>query len=323
LQENTLWVMGMMKKAGIPQGLYYHQFFPAWKVFFEEIGAEIVFSGNTTKSILNSGIQTCVDEACLPVKVFHGHVKSLAEKVDCLIIPRLTSISKGEYICPKFGGLPDMIRHSIPHLPEIIDVEVNLRKHYGNALRCAMEIGLKFCSDRRRIKQSFSYAMQQYHIHCTPPVLKRNETANDRYEASYPTVVVMGHAYNIYDSYVNMNLLKKLQGYGLNTLMLESFDEAVINRNTNILHKKMFWNFGRKVMGSIFEIIKQKNVQGILFVTSFGCGVDSFVFDLAQRTLRRNFDIPTMLLTLDEHSGEAGLNTRIEAFSDILRWKQH
>lgn len=315
--------MGMLKRAGIPQGLYYHQFFPVWKVFFEEIGAEIVFSGNTTKSILNSGIQTCVDEACLPVKVFHGHVKTLSGKVDCLVIPRFTSISKGEYICPKFGGLPDMVRHSIQHLPEIIDVEVNLIKHYGHAVRCAMEIGLKFCSDKKKIRQSFSYAMQQYHIPYSPLALKRNETVCVQDEALYPAIVVVGHAYNIYDSYVNMDLIRKLRGYGLDILTLESFDEAVINRNVSVLRKKMFWNFGRRVMGSIFDIIQQKKVQGVLFVTSFGCGVDSFVFDLAQRALRRNYDIPTMLLTLDEHSGEAGLNTRIEAFSDIVRWKQH
>jgi hypothetical protein len=29
-----------------------------------------------------------------------------------------------------------------------------------------------------------------------------------------------------------------------------------------------------------------------------------------------------MNLTLDEHSGEAGLVTRIEAFVDMLKWKE-
>jgi len=45
-----------------------------------------------------------------------------------LFIPRFTSISKKEYICPKFGGLPDMIRNSIKGLPPLIDTEINLRK---------------------------------------------------------------------------------------------------------------------------------------------------------------------------------------------------
>lgn len=323
LQKNTLWVKRMLKTAGIPQGLYYHQFFPMWKTFFEEVGAEIVFSGNTTKTILNMGIQSCVGEACLPVKVFHGHVKKLSDKVDCLIIPRFTSISKGEYICPEFGGLPDMVRHSIKYLPEIVDIEVDLHKHPGEAIKCAMSIGLKFCSNKRIIKRSFDHAMQSFRAHDPSKPYINNCIGTGYAQATAPAIAVIGHAYNIYDSFINMNLLKKLQNEGLDVLTLEAFDGSFLNRNAGTLHKKMFWNFGRKVMGSTYEIMKRNNIKGVLFVTSFGCGVDSFVFDLAQRALRRETDIPSMLLTLDEHSGEAGLNTRIEAFSDIIRWIKH
>ena len=101
----------MNKKVGIPRGLFYYQFYPLWRSFFEELGAEIIVSDNTTRKILDDGVKKCVDEACLPVKVFYGHIASLKDKVDYLFIPRYTSISKKEYICPKFGGLPDMIKH--------------------------------------------------------------------------------------------------------------------------------------------------------------------------------------------------------------------
>ncbi len=309
----------MLKRAGIPQGLYYHQFFPAWKLFFEEIGAQIVFSGNTTKAILDMGIQSCVDEACLPVKVFHGHVKKLSGQVDCLIIPRLTSISKGEYICPKFGGLPDMVRHSVKNLPEIIDVEVDLRSHPGEAMHSAVNIGLRFCTNRNRIKSSFRHAMDSFIA--GKPAGPLAEIAAGT--ADPPAIAVIGHAYNVYDSFINMNLLKKLQDEGFRVVTLERFDDVLVSRNAGGLHKQMFWNFGRKVMGSTYEIIKSGCIRGVLFVTSFGCGIDSFVFDLAQRALRRDSVIPSMQLTLDEHSGEAGLNTRIEAFSDMIRWKKH
>ena len=49
-------------------------------------------------------------------KIFHGHVISLKDKVDYLFIPRYTSVSRKEYVCPKFGGLPDMIRHTFTDL---------------------------------------------------------------------------------------------------------------------------------------------------------------------------------------------------------------
>ena len=52
----------------------------------------------------------------------------------------------------------------------------------------------------------------------------------------------------------------------------------------------------------------------MIYVMSFGCGIDSFVCDLIERKMRRETDIPFIVLTLDEHSGEAGMNTRLEAF---------
>ena len=83
-------------KVGIPRALFYYQYYPLWKTFFEELGAEIVLSDRTTKSIMDEGSKTCVDEACLPIKIFHGHVMNIKDKVDYLFIPRFTSVSRNE-----------------------------------------------------------------------------------------------------------------------------------------------------------------------------------------------------------------------------------
>ena len=122
----------MSKTVGIPRGLFFYDYFPMWKTFLEELGVKVIVSDRTTKNILDEGCKSSVDEACLPVKVFHGHVKSLEGKVDYVLIPRYTSISRNEYICPKIGGLPDMIRHTLKGIPQIIDTEINLRKSKRN-----------------------------------------------------------------------------------------------------------------------------------------------------------------------------------------------
>ena len=51
-------------------------------------------SPKTNRDILNTG-QACVDEACLPVKVFHGHVDYLKDKVDYIFIPKFISLYRG------------------------------------------------------------------------------------------------------------------------------------------------------------------------------------------------------------------------------------
>ena len=57
-------------------------------------------------------------------------------------------------------------------------------------------------------------------------------------------------------------------------------------------------------------------------VVSFGCGPDSLICELIERFYKRQQQIPVLLLTLDEHTGEAGIITRLEAFVDMLRWRE-
>ncbi|HOJ11952.1 MAG TPA: acyl-CoA dehydratase activase-related protein [Clostridiales bacterium] len=334
-------------KVGIPRGLFYYQFYPLWKSFFEELGAEIVLSDNTTRKILDDGVKKCIDEACLPVKIFHGHVASLKGKVDYLFIPRYTSISKKEYICPKFGGLPDMIRHTFDELPKIIDTEINLRKSNRNALKAAIEIGRYFSDDTDSIKKAYRKAMANYREfrqnvkNSTIPVeLLGKKTAGaetqSKEEGSNRTlsnenqsneaplnIAILGHGYNLYDNYANMNLLAKLKELGSRITTVDMVDGRVIQEKSKLLNKKTFWYFGTKVLGSTFHLLDRDDIDGIIYIMSFGCGIDSFICDLVERKVRRTGSIPFIIITIDEHSGEAGLNTRIEAFIDMIRWRNN
>ena len=96
-------------KIGIPKGLLYNKYHPFLVTLFSELGAEIITSGDTNKEILDEGVKHCVDEACLPIKIFHGHVSAIKDKCDVIIIPRIMQLKKREYICPKFCGLPEMV----------------------------------------------------------------------------------------------------------------------------------------------------------------------------------------------------------------------
>ncbi|HYF93888.1 MAG TPA: acyl-CoA dehydratase activase-related protein [Symbiobacteriaceae bacterium] len=69
-------------RIGIPRTLWYYTCGPFWRQFFSEIGAEVVLSPFTTRSVLDDGVAACVSKACLPIKVFFGHLKALAGRVD-------------------------------------------------------------------------------------------------------------------------------------------------------------------------------------------------------------------------------------------------
>lgn len=318
-----------MAKVGIPRGLMYYQYYPLWRTFFEELGAEVVVSDYTTKKILDDGSKSCVDEACLAVKVFYGHVLNLKDKVDYLFIPRYTSISKNEYICPKFGGLPDMIKNSLPGLPSVIDTEVNMRKSKNNSMEAALEIGSFFSSDPIKITHAYKKAVQSYRDYrgqilngaLPTDILDKKFSVLKKPQKKMLNIAVIGHGYNLYDSYINMDMLKKLRKEDVNILTVEMIDNDTINEKSATLQKKMFWNFGRKATGAALHLVEREDIDGIIYLMAFGCGVDSFVCDFVERKIRRSSDIPFTVITIDEHSGEAGLNTRIEAFIDMIRWR--
>lgn len=336
----------MTKKVGIPRGLFYYRYFPLWKTFFEELGAEIIVSDNTNKRILDEGVKSCVDEACLPVKIFHGHVLNLRDKVDYLFIPRLTSVSKNEYVCPKIGGLPDMVKNTLKGLPQIIDTEINMRRSRRNAWKHAEEIGYYFTQNRSRIREAYKKAQKEQKRfdsavkdgNLPSDILNPSQTDKFSYskireirkeihgskqkQAPMLNITIIGHPYNLYDSYINMNLIKKLEENFVNLTTVEMVDESIINEKSASLNKQMFWNFGRLAMGTILHVLERDDIAGVIYLMSFGCGIDSFVCDLIERRIKRQGKIPFIVLTLDEHSGEAGMNTRIEAFIDMIRWRK-
>ncbi|MCK8827833.1 acyl-CoA dehydratase activase-related protein [Natroniella acetigena] len=118
-----------MVKIGIPKTLAYYVYFPLWKTFLEELGVKIVLSDDTSREIIDAGVKETVNDACvLIIKLFHGHVLNLKDRVDYLFIPRLISLNGQTIYCPKFLGLPDIIASSLDDLPPILAPDIDLRK---------------------------------------------------------------------------------------------------------------------------------------------------------------------------------------------------
>jgi len=321
----------MSIKVGIPQGLFFYDYFPLWKEFFNELGTEVIVSPKTNKNILNQGVLNCVDEACLPVKVYHGHVMELKDKVDYIFMPKIISIHKKEYGCPKYLGLPEMVKHSINSLPTCIDVKVNLIKSNASLIDTVIETGRYITSNTIKIKRAYKVAQNYFenykkliHKGVIPiDAIKMYNSATKAirpFNSNGPIFMLVGHPYNLYDEYINMSLIDKLLNKGVKIVTPEMIEISKIDYYSAKLPKRMFWSFGKRIIGSSFYMINEKKVDGIIYVSSFGCGIDSILIDFVQREARKK-DIPFTLLTIDEHTGEAGINTRIEAFIDMIEWR--
>lgn len=319
----------MSKKIGIPRALMYYEYFPMWKTFFNELDTQVILSDKTNKKILDNGSEYCVSEACLPIKIYHGHVLNLLNKdIDYLFIPRIRSVYRKEYVCPKFTGLPEMIKFSINDLPEIIDTEIYLRKSRKQIKEAFYNCGLYFTSDKEKIRNARDKALKIHKDYIkdlekgsTPLGILENEKHINQEKSL--NIAIMGHVYNLYDNYVNMNIMKKLEKENIRIITPEMINKDLINNNANTLSKKMFWAFGRRQIGCAIHLFDNKEIDGIIYIMSFGCGVDSFVADLIERKALNEIKMPFLLMIIDEHTGEAGINTRLEAFIDMIKWRKN
>ncbi|HHY83181.1 MAG TPA: hypothetical protein GX505_10970 [Clostridiales bacterium] len=315
-------------KIGIPRALLYPIYIPLWKTFFEELGHQVVLSGRTSKGILNNGVKTCVDDACLPVKLFHGHVMDLIGKADVILVPRLISIYPGEFICPKFIGLPEMIKNSVSGSPKLLIMNFNARdrleKGYDGMRQLGRELGasntnVERALDRARARQAEYESMLESGF--SPKSILEKRNARQSPASVKGRIGLIGHPYLVYDDYINMNIVEKLAARGYEAIFPENVPLEDIELACSRYPKKLFWSYGKRLLGGGLTMLEKRKVDGLIILTSFGCGIDAFIDELLLRANQREYRIPQTTITLDEHTGQAGFDTRLEAFIDMMEWR--
>lgn len=318
----------MTIRIGIPRGLWYYDYFPLWKSFYENLGAEVIVSNPTNKKILDQGVKHTVDEACLPVKIFHGHILDLKDRVDYIFVPKMMSVYEKEYICPKFCGLPEMVNHSIPDLPPLIDDEINFNRSRKHLKKTIYRFGSYVTKNPFTISRAYRHALEEYRDYQRKleegflPIDGRPLKQTEIKVKNKKRIALLGHPYHLYDSLGSMNVIKKLMDYNVELIIPEMITMKTINQLAGTLEKKIFWSYGRKVLGTALHLSKNQGIDGVIYVSAFGCGIDSVVAELFEKWTKGKAAIPYLLITIDEHTGEAGVNTRLEAFIDMIEWRK-
>ena len=321
-----------MVTIGIPHALAYYQYYPMWRTFFTALGAEVVVSPPTTQKMLSEGAARVVADTCLPVKVYLGHVIFLANKCDYMFIPVIRSVKRKVYNCPKFLGLPDMTRAVVAECPSILDIDFDINKGMGAMYEAVYELAKPFSKNKGDIKQATTIAWETYKSYRQLMVKKRltpPEAISYIYEKNNPditkkcqaTIGLVGHHYLLYDELVNHRLVPRLEKAGCRIVTPEMVEAEQLDSATNRLAERSYWTWEEEVVGA-GGYYMENGVDGVIGVAAFGCGPDSLMMDTVRREATKLRKTPFMSLTLEEHTAEAGVVTRLEAFLDMIFRRQ-
>ena len=308
--------------VGVPRALLFHAYGPLMLELLRQCGARAVLSPVTNKQILEAGLETCVDEACLPVKAFFGHSAYLAQRVDALFVPRFVSVERGAYICPKLMGLPDMIRARAPGAPRVIDPCIDMSRGLGKTARSIAELAPALGVSCSRLVIALARSMKTASANAD----RRLDDGRTTAAGSGVRIGVLGHDYNLNDPYISLDLVSKIRRLGAAPVTAGAYSPRETGRwerqRARRGAKRLFWTFGRRLLGAAYRWLDTGEVDGIVHLASFGCGPESFIAEVIQHEAAERDSIPLMCVNIDEHSAEAGLSTRLEAFIDTVAMRK-
>ncbi len=140
-------------------------------------------------------------------------------------------------------------------------------------------------------------------------------------------VGIVGEYYTIMDEYSNHYMEKELAKKGI-------IIERWMNVSNSIFHnyvkeiKQSIKNYAKYDMGatSMYTIKKaldyaKDNFDGIIHVKSFGCTPEIDTMPVLER-ISEDYKIPIIYFSFDTQTSDVGINTRIEAFYDMIMMRK-
>lgn len=314
-------------RVGIPRALMFYRYYPLWKAFFEALGWTVVVS----EGLGRKGDLHYVEDSCLPMKLLVTHAINLKEKgVDHLFIPRLVSLHRRYIMCPKFRAAPDIVRLALGGAPPILDETIDLRLKGQDLSRSFLHIGERVGASEKESRRAFRMAEAFYsqfqrgwerRINALPlrEIFDLNRRTPEEVEERPFRVALIGHPYNLFDPDISKDLLTEAKRLGMWVIPSDGLSEKEIERQVSGLSKEIYWSSGREILGALFHFLSEE-VDGVVFLTSFKCGIDALLQEFLRRRLKGKEGgcPPVLFLSLDEHSGREGWVTRLEAFRDVM-----
>ncbi|MBN1960918.1 MAG: hypothetical protein JW841_08220 [Deltaproteobacteria bacterium] len=311
--------------VGIPRSLSTYTFAPMWRRFFNELGFKVELSPETNQEIRELGSRIAGAEFCHPAKVALGHVAWLATRqgVDFVFVPHLDNESRNINVnaatyCPYVQALPAYSRSALAlnsiNTAHLLSPLIDKRMPEAKLVRqLAQTLAAPLGRTKQQIKSAWQLAnttQKEFEQRCYAEGDKALREARERNER---LIVLVGRPYNTADYGINLDLPNKIAEHGLTVLPMD-----FIRPNYSLLgerYRNVYWAYGQKIL-VVLEQVARDDLLDVIYLTNFSCGPDSFLLTYAEEIMGNQ---PFLALELDEHGGDAGYLTRIEAFLDVLK----
>lgn len=301
-------------KIGLPRAMLYYRYRVLWRTFFQELGMETVVSAPTDRAILERGTALAIDEACLSLKIYLGHVAALVGQCDYILAPRVSNFGRHRAMCTRFEAMPDLVRNVFRNSGQkFLSYEVDEEAKKAGEEDAFVELGKSLGCTAKAAGKAYKAAKKAE--------LSHHKERVQRYEQQYKKdgmkVLIAAHSYVAEDPYMGRMVSGYLKKAGVISVRADMVDREAALKRSRELSPTCKWEISREILGGI--AMHKEDVDGIILLSAFPCGPDAMVNELITRRVK---GVPMLNLVLDSQSGTAGVETRLESFIDIIRFQE-
>jgi predicted CoA-substrate-specific enzyme activase len=312
---------------GFNRSFLINTYYPLYSNFFAELGYAVLLPPEPAQE----GIDQRNAPFCYPAELAHGFFYSLIETQpppDFIFLPHFKAVP-GEggttddhhqsQVCPLVQGetfylqttfrkkLALLAKAGTQLLTPLIDLSRGIKDARQPLLAAARQMGIK----RKEAEAAFENALQKQ-LDCLAEMQTIGKRAMAELQADPEkfAVVIFSRPYNGYADEAHMGIPHKFASRGILVLPID-FLEFSAERSK----RHMYWGMGNLMMKAGRLVKNHPQLFGT-YITNFSCGPDSFVIGYFREIMGRK---PSLTLELDSHTADAGLETRVEAFLDIVQ----
>ncbi len=294
------------ERVGIPKALTTHSLYPLYATFFAGLGMEVVLSDIDPRGELKSNAGFC-----FPAQIAHGAVLDLVQKgVGLVFLPHVSHLphvnpARDCFLCPISQASPYFLAkafHDVRFLSPILDFS----KGYA-ASPALVEMAVKeFGVAPEPAQRAWCAAVQaQTRTEQALRELGRQALA-EALATGKPAILLAGHSYNAYSPEASQSVGRKLASMGIVAIPADCLEPLGAGPTS--------WHFANQILNAVAIATEHANLF-LLCVSNFSCTIDAFTQSAMASQMGTK---PYLILEIDAHAADAGVQTRLEAFLDIV-----
>lgn len=308
------------KTIGINYSFHTHTLYPLYFNFFDQLGFNVVLSDEFDER----GYSRELTSFCYPAQLSLGLFQNLLNKnTDYIFIPNIYEmyVHGSEYerldfnsTCVFVQGEPFFLKQAFKDYKlenKLITPKLNFAKGWHTQEKEFLEVANQLgVYNEVQIKNAYKYAVEQ--------LLKAQEKLR---EIGYDLlkkiekekgigIILIGRPYNSFNEIANKGIPQKFASRGIYIIPYDMLDYRFEE-----IDDAMYWEGGKKILKSA-KIVKANPHLFATYISNFSCGPDSLIITTFREIMGTK---PNLTLELDSHSADAGINTRIDAFLDIVQ----